>query len=97
MRSLKNMAKIELSLQSTYELGPGASAREALEDFESLVLKLQRDCQRTFQILQREYDETFFVPLMVTGMALIARLYRLAQELQTADLPSARRKLVANL
>lgn len=43
--------------------------------------------------MEREYSETYFVPLMVTGMTLVARLNRLAQMMREEDLPVARRKL----
>lgn len=43
--------------------------------------------------MEREYSETYFVPLMVLGMALVARLSRLAHMVREEDLPVARRKL----
>lgn len=43
--------------------------------------------------MEREYGETYFVPLMVTGMALVARLSALARMVREEDAPRARRKL----
>lgn len=43
--------------------------------------------------MEREYSETYFVPLMVTGMALVARLNIVARMMREEDIPVARLKL----
>lgn len=45
-----------------------------------------------YRIMQKEYGETYFVPLMVTGMALVSRLHACAQTIQK-EIPSCRTKL----
>jgi hypothetical protein len=64
------MAREEVYLQACWE----TSVEYSVEGMRLLCTKLKRDCGKAYILLEHVYSETYFVPLSVTGMAMIARL-----------------------
>ncbi|PJF17218.1 hypothetical protein PSACC_02969 [Paramicrosporidium saccamoebae] len=74
MRVLKCMAREEVYLQACWETG----AEYSVNGMELLCAKLKRDCGKAYILLEHVYSEAYFVPLAVTGMAMLARLHACA-------------------
>lgn len=70
MRVLKCIAREEIYLQACWEMG----VEYSVDGMRLLCVKLKKDCGKAYILLEHVYSETYFVPLAVTGMAMVSRL-----------------------